>query len=372
MATVKISIYPRPDGGQRPWIVQYRPEGAKGKRVRHACRTREEADAHAATVAKQHRRWGSEGTVATLAPAEVREYREAKAAAEGADLVRVAREWRERIAGTNSPSLELALAQFLDDQEGNRPAYQYALKTAVGATIEALGAERSVAEPSAAEIEGVLVAAPLAVETRANRRRMFGTFMNWCRRRGWRADDPMQLVKKIRVARPTPHFYSVDQVQRILEAVGMGAPWLIPAVALRLFAGVRSYEVKRLATDYPDDAQPERILVRAEVAKGKSGAPRPRLIEGLPNVGDWLALGDLWWPSWGDEMLRDAIGDAVSLLKNGMRHTFGTYAVAYFESHEKTAKLMGNSAEIVRKHYAGLATKAQAEAFFGLTPEGWP
>ncbi|HLP08657.1 MAG TPA: hypothetical protein VK178_10855, partial [Opitutaceae bacterium] len=281
---MKIAIYSRADGRKRPWIVQYRPDGVKGKRVRHACQTKAEAELHAAKVSQQHHQWGAAATVATLAPAEIREFREAKAMAGGTDLVRVAQEWRERIAGVASPTLSVALTSFLEDQQGNSPGYQYALKGSIGGLITKLGETRTVADPSAGEIESALLAFPHAIETRANMRRMFATFMAWCRRRGWRVDDPMLQVRKVRVARPTPPFYSVDQVKRILEATGERAPWLLPAVALRLFAGVRSYEVKRIARDWPQDVQVDRILVRAEVAKGKAGAPRPRLIEHLPNV----------------------------------------------------------------------------------------
>ncbi len=350
-------------------MVHYRPTAGDRKQRRHFYRTKLDAEAMADALKKQVHHVGAPALA--LTPDQIREYREAKAAAGHADLVRAVREWRERIAGVGSPTLAAALEAFLEDQQGNSPGYRYALKGAIGGLIEKLGSERTVAEPSAGEIESALLAFPYATETRANMRRMFATFMGWCRRRGWRVDDPMQQVRKVRVARPTPPFYTVDQVKRLLEAVGERAPWLLPAVALRLFAGVRSYEVKRIARHWREDVRPQQILVRAEVAKGKAGAPRPRLIEGLPNVGAWLRLGELWWPTWGDEMLRSAIGDAVPLLKNGMRHTFGTYAVAHFESYEKAAKIMGNSAEMVKKHYAGLATKAQAKEFFALTPKGW-
>lgn len=367
--TVKITVSPAPWKPKTPWMVHYRPQAGDRKQRRHFYRTKVDAETMATSLKNQVHQAGAPALA--LTPAEIREYREAKAVVGSADLVQAAKEWRERVAGVDSPTLAAALEAFLEDQQGNSPGYQYALKGAIGGLIEKLGVARRVAEPSAGEIESALLAFPYATETRANMRRMFSTFMAWCRRRGWRIDDPLLQVRRVRVARPTPHFYTVDQVKRLLEAVGEGAPWLLPSLALRLFAGVRSYEVKRLAKDWRDDVRPDQILVRAEVAKGRAGSPRPRLIEGLPNVGAWLGLGALWWPSWGDEMLRSAIGDAVPLLKNGMRHTFGTYAVAYFESYEKTAKLMGNSAEMVKKHYAGLATRQQAREFFALTPTAW-
>ena len=353
-------------------MVHYRPEGATGKQCRRFFARREDAEIFQADLRKQVRSVGV--SALALTPAEIREYREAKEMADGADLVTVAKEWRKRIKVSDCPTLSAAFLRFMADQEGNGDPYQRALRANVGALLDQLGTGRRVDEPTPGEIEGALLAFPHAAETLANKRRMLTTFIAFCRRQGWRSDDPMQRVRKFKVARPTAQFYSVPQCRALLEAVAVGAPWLLPAVALRLFAGVRSYETKRLAADWTDDVQPahRRILIRAEVAKGRAGSPRPRLIEGLPDpVWRWLDLGPLWWPSWGDEMLRSALGESVPEIKNGLRHTFATYAVAYFESTEKTARIMGNSAEIVRKHYAGLATRAQAEEFFALAPEGW-
>lgn len=359
----------------KPWMIHYRPEGAKGPQRRLFYAKKDDAETAQRDLRKQYGVGGVQALVLTAT--QMREYHDAKALVAPADLVDVAREWRARVARPDSPTLPDALNAFLAEQRAtNSERYATGLKAQLWPMVERIGIKVRFDRVTAAQIEEALriPGVPVALETLAARRRQFGTFVTWGRRKQWRDDDPLLQVRKIRVPRPTPEFFTVPQTKALLCGVAERAPWLLPAVALRLFAGVRSYEVKAMAKGWPEDVQPaqERILVRAEVAKGQKSRPRPRLIEGLPRpVWRWLALSELVWPTWGDEMLRTAIGEAAPRLRNGMRHTFGTYAAAYFESYEKTARLMGNSAEMVRTHYAGLATKAQAEEFFALDPRGW-
>lgn len=374
---MEITVVKAPWRPNKPWMVHYRPDGAKGKQRRLFFALKVDADELAVKLRATHH---ERGTMAlTLTVTEMQEYRAAKQLADGADLLAIVKEWRARLARPNSPRLIVALEEFLTEQRArNSAGYAVALKSQVGGMVarlpqlETLRFDRVTAEQITAALRAENEAT--ALETLADRRRMFATFMRWGIRRGWREDDPMQRVPTFHVPRPTPKFYSVPEVKILLERTAERAPWLLPAVALRLFAGVRSGEVKKMAKLYARDVQvaENRVLVRGEVAKGRASRPRPRLIEELPpSVWRWLELGELVWPTWGDEMLRTAIADGVPELRNGLRHTFATYATAYFESYEKVARIMGNSAEVVKTHYAGLATRAQAKEFFALDPAGW-
>lgn len=53
-----------------------------------------------------------------------------------------------------------------------------------------------------------------------------------------------------------------------------------------------------------------------------------------------------------------------------MRHTFATYATAYTEDAAKVSLWLGHEGkpQMLHRHYRGLTTKAQAEAFFALRP----
>ena len=53
---------------------------------------------------------------------------------------------------------------------------------------------------------------------------------------------------------------------------------------------------------------------------------------------------------------------------NGLRHSFASYHYAMFRSAEGTAHQMGNSADVVHKHYKALVSKAEAEKLWNLRP----
>ncbi len=54
---------------------------------------------------------------------------------------------------------------------------------------------------------------------------------------------------------------------------------------------------------------------------------------------------------------------------NGLRHSFGSYHLAKFHNAVETAHVMGNSVDMVHRHYKSLVTKADAENFWGLRPQ---
>ena len=68
-----------------------------------------------------------------------------------------------------------------------------------------------------------------------------------------------------------------------------------------------------------------------------------------------------------NEAVRGDIPD-FNWKANGLRHSFGTYHYAMFESADKTSKQMGNSPEIMHKHYKGLCSHAEAVKFWALRP----
>jgi hypothetical protein len=55
-------------------------------------------------------------------------------------------------------------------------------------------------------------------------------------------------------------------------------------------------------------------------------------------------------------------------IQDGLRHGFGTYYKELTKNIEKVADYMGNSPDIVKRHYARTVPKEDYDAFWGLTP----
>lgn len=54
--------------------------------------------------------------------------------------------------------------------------------------------------------------------------------------------------------------------------------------------------------------------------------------------------------------------------QDALRHTFATMHLAKWQNAEACSLLMGNSRQIVLRHYRGLVTREEAERFWNLRP----
>ena len=62
----------------------------------------------------------------------------------------------------------------------------------------------------------------------------------------------------------------------------------------------------------------------------------------------------------------------IPARRNGLRHAFCTYHFALHANENLTAQQAGNSPAMIHQHYKGLATKAEAEKWFAVSPTKQP
>lgn len=219
--------------------------------------------------------------------------------------------------------------------------------------------------------------------TVAARFRAVRAWLNWCERQdpALVRDNPIRLVRLPQVVREEEiGFLTLDEVKAVLTAP-RPYRW---AIALQLFAGLRPEEIT--SPNKPGllwehiDREARTIRIPAEMAKGSRRGSMARIIDQAPaNLWDWLADA----PAAGRVLDRSpgmiratakrlaGFGPAKPWIPDGLRHTFATYHVAAFGDVAKTSMIMGHrgSTDMIHRHYRGLATKAQGEAFFGLVPD---
>jgi len=147
---------------------------------------------------------------------------------------------------------------------------------------------------------------------------------------------------------------------------------LRPIIAIGGLAGLRTAELLRL-----DWADVWRVAGHIEITAGKAKTRQRRLVEICPALAAWLEsysekkTGKLWA---GHEITFQqhlaALCDAakVTRINNGLRHSFCTYHFAANANENQTAQQAGNSPAMIHQHYKGLATKADAEKWFAVTP----
>lgn len=171
-------------------------------------------------------------------------------------------------------------------------------------------------------------------------------------------------------------FYRPAEFRTLLE--NAEGP-LRPMIALGGFAGIRIAELCRL-----DWSDVWRTPGHVEITSSKSKTRARRLIEICTGLAAWLEpyrtvkTGPVW-PKNSDlfhteltELRAKLKADDVNIpaRRNGFRHAFCTYHFAAHANENLTAAQAGNSPAMIHAHYKGLATKADGEAWFSLTPAG--
>jgi integrase len=168
----------------------------------------------------------------------------------------------------------------------------------------------------------------------------------------------------------TAGFYDVPTTKRLLRYVAENEKDLIGYYAFLTFTGLRPSEGARVQwKDY--NSKSMELYVR----KGKTNARHiilePVAVEWMkwhrentPDDAPFVRVKNL---SNRERDIREKVlnGDWV---QDGLRHGFGTYYKSKIKDIGKVADYMGNSADMVKRHYARTIPADDCGEFWGLTP----
>jgi integrase len=173
-------------------------------------------------------------------------------------------------------------------------------------------------------------------------------------------------------------FYTPAELEALLDAAE--GP-LQAMVAIGGLAGLRTQELLRLTWD-----DTRRVENHIEVSALKAKTRQRRLVEVVPALAQWLApfaehTGKVWTLhevtfqqhlcNLCDRARVEVKGEEVPVARkqNGLRHSFCTFHYALHGNENLTAQQAGNSPSMLHANYKGLATKREAERWFGVSPE---
>lgn len=207
-----------------------------------------------------------------------------------------------------------------------------------------------------------------------NRRNAIVTFFNWCRKHRYLPDleTDAEKVEKRPVPDDFVDTFTPDDMQRILDALPSK---LVPYLTLSAFAGLRPVEARTLTWDSIlwDENQ---IRIRADQA---TKTLKRRIVPLLPNLKAWLE------PHRKERGLVAGFKEPHHMLtrerkkneylkwlkkwpQDVLRHSFATYRLALTNNLHELANEMGNSPQIIVKHYRDLASAKDGEAWFAIMP----
>lgn len=213
---------------------------------------------------------------------------------------------------------------------------------------------------------------PYAARTRINYRLRMSHFFNFCKGKGWIDRNPCEDIE-MKAKRGDVSILSIDEVKKVLKAAVASphASSLVPFAAVSLFAGLRPGEAEQL--DWKNvHFNTESIEVLHHTSKTRD----TRYVKMDPTLILWLnshkkKSGRIIEPNhrknW--EEARAAAGDFMKGNVDVLRHTFASYWLALHKNRTELAELMGNSVDVIKKHYRKPILEMVAKEFWAITPK---
>ena len=182
--------------------------------------------------------------------------------------------------------------------------------------------------------------------------------------------NPVEDAMKPKVIRSEAGVLKPDEVARLLSSA---EDYILPALAIHFFAGLRRTEVERL--DWSEIKLDERVIeIKSEKAKGA----RRRLVPISDNLYEWIAplskhegavIRSEYFYRKGTTNARKKAGVDVYPHNSG-RHSYASYHLAKHENAPKLAMNLGHpDATMLYNHYRALVTPKSADTYWSIKPQ---
>lgn len=214
------------------------------------------------------------------------------------------------------------------------------------------------------QVDAYLSSLRVGARRHNNVRSALVSFFRWARKLGLVPDTTTspERTHALPLEKKPVATYTPAQFRTLLAAAPQ--EWKL-ALAVGGLAGLRTEEVAGLRWE---DIKLSRKLIEVRPEICKTG--RRRLVPIQPALVTWIKHclpneGDMVMPSEGiDPLVKRLRRAKVLWVKNGLRHSFGSYRCAAVKSAGQVALEMGNSEAIVRAHYLEMQDTKAARAWF--------
>ena len=233
------------------------------------------------------------------------------------------------------------------------------------------------------DIEDWLAESEWKPRTRKNYLVTLTTFYNFAGEREYCSANPAAVVPKPLLDDAPPGILTPEQAQTLIHAGMNCAPELVPGIVIGLFAGLRRSEICTL-----DWKEVDLAAKTIEVTATKAKTRQRRLVTIQDNLFSWLA--PYWQKDGPIAPSVDIFGERLRHLvrgrepqgedpgrppvvqewpHNALRHSFGSYFYAKVKNENLTAAEMGNSPQMVFKHYRAVVKADQVELYWNIRPD---
>lgn len=208
-----------------------------------------------------------------------------------------------------------------------------------------------------------------SLATRRNYIRDCGILFNFAVSKKWLSASPVEGVEKPEIEDREIVALTVRQTARLLLTARNQDTFrpFLASIAIQLFAGLRTSEIRTLEWSEVRDKQ---IVVLASKAKTR----QRRTVSISDNLATWLVTerknsglvapqGREWRTGF------TALIGAARITpwpRNALRHSFGSYHYALHKNENLTAAEMGNSPEMIFKHYRAVVFDKDEKRYWNL------
>lgn len=374
-------------------VVDARPHGP---REYFQPKDLETAKARAHELDLARNRYGTAAVLMTLRDRADFEYGKERLEPHGANMRDAVEHYMGHLERVKQLEGGKPMPEALDEWEATYMSKNRSPETLKEIRVRVAGFKRAFGEMKVAEITPANIqdyingyqadGKSVSERTKLNIRVKLAQFFNLARLRGWRTDNPCEMVQ-VEAGGREIIILSVTETVDLLQAAKASPhhSQVVPYVATCLFAGLRPGEAEHL--DWKDlHFDIKEIDVRPETSKTR----KLRHVRMEPALIEWLMpyrkrngkiIGEAFRDKW--EAVRRAAGYRVGSAPEGgwpktarrwpedvMRHSFASYWLPIYHSKAELAMQMGNSQDVIDRHYRRTIREADAKAFWSLRPEG--
>lgn len=373
--------------GEKFFQVDARRKGTAGKRETFAGEA--EAKTRAAEIEKDFGQQGAEGlnfspdlrlmaqsaeklllpwkkTILDAAQFYAAHLAEAEKIAASATIEKLAGEWiKEKENGKNVKLREYTLIPLRRTAD----------------TLKKLWPKKTVLAVTTSDVRQYLDSLECGLRNKFNICSRFSQFFNWCIAREHLAKNPCDLIE-ITPENAEIKIFVPSKAEQLLRLCENQFPAYTLFYAISLFAGLRPEECKLLKWENVNLEAGEIFVCRhtSKIKEDRTVAIEPVLKAWLARYQPKNAKGFVT-PQAAFKKITKAIHVALGFRGGGKnqeaetwpqdvtRHSYGSYWLAKYKDRAHLAENMGNSIQIIKKHYKRAVSAADAAAFWMIAPE---
>ncbi len=224
------------------------------------------------------------------------------------------------------------------------------------------------------DVEEWLGESDWSARTRQNKLTTLSTFYTFAIDKGYCSVNPVERIKRPKVDDDPIGLLTPEQTQGLLNQSAKDRPDLVAGIAIAAFSGLRRSEL--CALEWQEVHLQEREI---EVKASKAKTRQRRVVKINDTLAEWLEVygpgkgrvtistnADVWG-KWVRDLAKASGIEAWP--KNALRHGFGSYFFALIKDENRVAAEMGNSPEMVHRHYRATVSGADCQRFWAIAPK---